>query len=83
MPLMSSKKRATIRMSEYNFQAFLQRKKIIKCRSFNKGDLVLRRTFKEGKLKPKWEDPFIVADDESKGVYIVGLHYHEMFVSFF
>ena len=41
----------------------------MKLRAFRKGDLVFRRTFKEGKLKPNWEGPFIFADEGSKGAY--------------
>ena len=42
---------------------------IIKQKAFSKGNLVFQRTFKEGKLKPNWDGPFIIADDGSKGAY--------------
>ena len=61
--------RATIKMAEYYHQTFRQREKLIKPRAFSKGDLILRRTFDEVKLKPNWEGPFVIADDGSKGAY--------------
>ena len=61
--------RAVIRIIEYHRQAFRQREKIIKPKTFSKGDLVLRCTFEEGKLKPNWEGPFIIADYGSKSAY--------------
>ena len=62
---------ATIKIAEYHRQSFRQREKIIKLRAFNKGDLILQHTFKEGKLKPNWEGPFIIADDGSKGAFMI------------
>ena len=60
---------ASIRMTEYHHRAFRQREKIIKPRVFSKGDLSVRRTFKEGKLKPTWEGRFIIVDDGFKGAF--------------
>ena len=67
--LQENRDQAVIRTVEYHRQAYRQREKIIKPKSFTKGDLVLRSTFKEGKLKPNWEGPFIIVDDRSKGAY--------------
>ena len=67
--------RATIRMVKYHHQTFHQREKIIKPRAFSKGDLILRRTVEEGKLKPNWEGPFIIADNGSKGAYRIQSQY--------
>ena len=61
--------RAAVRMAKYHCQAFHQRAKLVKPRAFRKGDLILRRTFEEGKLKPNWEGPFIIVDDGCKGAY--------------
>ena len=36
---------------------FRRKAKLVKPRDFHKGDLVLRRTFEEGKLKRNWEGP--------------------------
>ena len=58
-----------IRMVEYHCRAFRQREKLIKPRAFKKGDVVLRQTFKDGKLKQNWEGPFIIVDEGSKGTY--------------
>ena len=60
---------AAIRMAEYHRRAFRWREKIIKPRAFSKGDLVLRQTFEEGKLKSNWEGPFIIANEGSKRAY--------------
>ena len=67
--LKEKRDRAAIRTAKYYRLAFRQREKIIKPKAFNKGDLVLRRTFEDRKLKPNWEGPFIIVDDGSKGVY--------------
>ena len=58
---------AIIQVAKYHHRASRQRDKLIKPKTFKKGDLVLRRTFDERKLKPNWEGPFIILDDESKG----------------
>ena len=50
--LKEKRDRAAVRVVEYHSKAFHQREKLIKPRAFRKGDLVLQRTFKEGKLKP-------------------------------
>ena len=38
-------------------------------RSFQEGDLVLRRTFEDRELKPNWEGPYQVAGPRNKGAY--------------
>ena len=67
--LEEKREQAAIRATEYYHLAFHQREKIIKPKAFKTGDLVLRCTFEEGKLKPNWDGPFIIADDRSKGAY--------------
>ena len=69
--LKEKRDRAFIRITEYHRRAFRQREKIIKPRVSSKGDLVLRRTFKEGNLKLTREGPFIIVYDGCKGAYII------------
>ena len=38
-------------------------------RAFGKGDIVLQRTFEEGKVKPNWEGPYIIVDKGRRGSY--------------
>ena len=59
---------ATIRMTEYQLRAS-RLERLVRPRAFNKGKLVLLRTFKEGKLKLNWEEPYIIADDGCRGAY--------------
>ena len=67
--LEEKRERAVIQMIEYQRRATRQVEQIVNSRAFNKGDLVLRRTFKEGKLKPIWEGPYIITDNGCKGAY--------------
>ena len=58
-----------IQMVEYHHRAARQRDKLVIPKAFKRGDLVLRLTFDEGKLNPKWEGPFTIIDDGLKGAY--------------
>ena len=45
--------------------------KYVKAKAFEKRELVLRRTFDEGKLRPNWEGPYIVMEYGWKGAYMI------------
>ena len=67
--LEEKRERTAIQMTEYQHRAAQQVERFIKIRAFNKGELVLQRTFKEGILKPNWEGPYVIADDGCRGAY--------------
>ena len=56
-------------MTEYHHRAVRKMEKYIRPKAFRKEELVLRRTFEEGKLKLNWEGPYIIIDDGCKGEY--------------
>lgn len=58
-----------IRVTSDQQRAFTSRVKLIRLRTFLPGDLVLRRTFDDGKLKPQWEGPFRVTKTSQCGSY--------------
>lgn len=49
-----------IRLATYQ-RVVQQQGKKVQRRAFRPGDLVLKRTFNEGKILPNWEGPFKVA----------------------
>ncbi|KAL0413167.1 UNVERIFIED_CONTAM: hypothetical protein Sradi_1518400 [Sesamum radiatum] len=66
------RKKAFIRIQRYKNTMINSYNKIVKARSFQVGDLVLRRvdTLKPvGKLDPTWEGPYKVAGIIGRGVY--------------
>ena len=67
--LEENRDKAAIRMVGYHHQATRQGDKLVRPRAFKRGNLVLRRTFNEGKLKLNQGGHFIVVDDISKGAY--------------
>ena len=55
---------------------------VSQTQSLQEGDLVLGRTFGYDKLKPDWEGPFTVVDDESKGTKLCN-HYEPKLLQLF
>ena len=67
--LKEKRERAAIRMAEYQCRAAWQIEKLLRPRAFRKGELVLHRTFEEGKIQPNLEGPYVIADDGCKCPY--------------
>ena len=60
--------------SRMSNKRYYDQKRSVRSRSINTGEMVLLRDNRstrktEGKLKPKWMGPYIVADSPNKGVY--------------
>lgn len=66
---------ASIKLVAYQQWAIAQQHKRIRHMIFRPGDLVLRRTFDDNKLKPNWEGPFKVTSESNGGAY----HLESMF----
>lgn len=58
---------ASIKLAAYQQCAIAQQHKRIRHRIFRPGDLVLRRTFDDNKLKPNWEGLFKVTSESNGG----------------
>ena len=61
--LEEKRERVGIQMAEYQRRAARHVERLVNPKAFIKGELVLRWTFEEGKLKPNWEGPYIIADE--------------------
>ncbi|KAJ0524832.1 putative ribonuclease H-like superfamily [Helianthus annuus] len=64
-----------MRMASYQQRVAGSYNKNVRVRRFQVGDLVLRKTFQnttnlaDGKLTPKWEDPFLIEAEAGKRAY--------------
>ena len=71
----AKREQALIRMAVYQQRLAKQYNKHVRIRSFEPGELVLRKVFpnskeaKDGKLSPTWEGPYIVDEVSGPGAY--------------